>query len=174
MAKLPFTKLNLKINEEVKTIEFNEQTIEIKQYLSVDEKLKIIEKVLNNSADDNNFANPVKVFVYTAIEIINYYTNITFTEKQRENVNKLYDVIISSGLYEAIYTNIPRDEYNDLLGDIKDTIDAYYKYKNSVFGILDTISTDYSNLNLDATNIQQKLADPDNMALLKNILTKLG
>lgn len=174
MAKLPFTKLNLKINEEVKTINFNEQTIEIKQYLPIDEKSKIIEKVLNNSADDNNFADPIKVYAYTVIEIVNYYTNITFTEKQKENIGKLFDVIISSGLYNAIYNNIPRDEYSDLLGDIKDTIDAFYKYKNSVFGILDTISTDYSNLNLDATSIQQKLADPENMALLKSILTKLG
>ena len=33
---------------------------------------------------------------------------------------------------------------------------------------------DYSNLNLDATEIQKKLADPNNMELLKSIMTKLG
>jgi hypothetical protein len=43
-----------------------------------------------------------------------------------------------------------------------------------VLGILETIKTDYSDLNLDATEIQSKLADPENMELLKNILSRLG
>lgn len=41
-------------------------------------------------------------------------------------------------------------------------------------GILDTISQDYSNLNLEASAIQEKLADPENMTLLKSVLSKLG
>jgi hypothetical protein len=41
-------------------------------------------------------------------------------------------------------------------------------------GILDTVSSDYNNLNLDASEIQKKIADPENMELLRNILTKLG
>jgi hypothetical protein len=41
-------------------------------------------------------------------------------------------------------------------------------------GILDAISTDYSNLSLDASEIQNTIADPDNLALLKDVLTKLG
>jgi hypothetical protein len=41
-------------------------------------------------------------------------------------------------------------------------------------GILDSISADYNNLNLDATEIQKKIGDPENMALLKDVLTKLG
>ena len=41
-------------------------------------------------------------------------------------------------------------------------------------GILENISADYSSLDLEASKIQQKLADPNNMAFLKNVLTKLG
>ena len=65
-------------------------------------------------------------------------------------------------------------EYNEILSGIKKTVKAVYDYQNSVFGILDSITTDYSNLNLDATNIQKALADPENMDLLKQVLTKLG
>ena len=36
------------------------------------------------------------------------------------------------------------------------------------------LNNDYSNLDLDATNIQSKLADPKNMEFLKSVLTKLG
>ena len=34
--------------------------------------------VLENTMDQNNFANPVKRDVFTAIAIIEYYTNINF------------------------------------------------------------------------------------------------
>ena len=164
----------IKVNDEVKTIEFNEQAIEVKQYLPVNEKLEVIAEVLNNSADDNNFANPVKVDVYSAIAVLEAYTNISFTEKQKENVTKLYDTVVSTGFYNKVIEAIPYDEINSLIVAISDTIDAFYRYRNSVVGILENISTDYSNLNLDATEIQSKLADPSNMALLKDVLAKLG
>ena len=174
MAKLAFTKLGLKVNDEIKTIEFNEQAVEVKQYLPVNEKLEVIAEVLNNSADDNNFANPVKVDVYTAIAVLEAYTNISFTEKQKENVTKLYDTVVSTGFYNRVIEAIPYEEINFLIIAIGDTIDAFYRYRNSVMGILENISTDYSNLNLDASAIQRKLADPENMELLRSVLSKLG
>ena len=174
MAKVAFSKFGLKVNSDIKTIEFNEQNIEVKQYLPVSDKLDLISKVINLSADENNFANPVKIDVYSAISIIEAYTNITFTDKQKENITKLYDSIISSGLYNAIIDMIPDVEFNGLRNAIYTTIESVYKYRNSVMGIFETITTDYSNLNMDATEIQKKLGDPENMALLRDVLTKLG
>lgn len=174
MAKVSFTKLGLKPNNEIQYIEFNEQTIEVKQYLPVEEKLELITKVLELSHDSNNFSNPVKVSVYTTLEIIEKYTNVNFTEKQKENPTKLYDLLVGNGFAAAVIKAIPEPEYDEILTGIKQTIKSVYKYQNSVLGILDTISQDYSNLNLDATEIQKKLADPNNMELLKGIMTKLG
>ena len=174
MAKIGFTKLGLKPNNEIQTIEFNEQTIEVKQYLPVEEKLELITKVLELSHDSNNFSNPVKVSVYTTLEIIEKYTNVNFTEKQKENPTKLYDLLVGNGFAAAVIKAISEPEYDEILTGIKQTIKSVYKYQNSVLGILDTVSQDYSNLNLDATEIQKKLADPNNMELLKGIVTKLG
>lgn len=174
MAKVAFTKLGLKVNTDIKTIDFNEQKIEVKQYLPISDKLDLIAKVINLSADDNNFANPIKVEVYSTITIIEAYTNITFTEKQKENITKLYDMISSSGMFNVIAENIPAEELNNLFVGIKDTIEAVYKYRNSLMGIFENITADYSNLNLEATEIQKKLGDPNNMALLRDVLTKLG
>lgn len=174
MAKVAFTKLGLKVNGDIKTVVFNEQNIEVKQYLPVSDKLDLIAQVINLSADDNNFANPIKVEVYSTIAIIEAYTNITFTEKQKENITKLYDMISSSGIFNVIAESIPAEELNNLFVGIEDTIEAVYKYRNSLMGIFENITTDYSNLNLEATEIQKKLGDPENMALLRNVLTKLG
>lgn len=174
MAKVSLTKLGLKINQDIKTIEFNEQIIEVKQYLPVNDKLALISNVINTSHDDSNFANPIKVSIFTTLEMMYYYTNINFTDKQKEDPSKLYDALISSGLVAAVMNAIPEAEYHEILSGVGRSIDAVYAYRNSIMGVLDIISTDYSNLNLDASEIQKKLGDPENLALLKQILTKLG
>lgn len=175
MAKLPFTKLGLKPNQEVYTFTHNELTIEVKAFLPIAEKLELISNVINLSHEPGeNYSNPIKVHIYTCIEIIKYYTNITFTEKQEADICKLYDLLFQNGIIAAVINAIDTNEYTDLIQAIYDSIESIYKYQNSVLGVLDTISTDYSNLDLDASNIQKKLADPQNMELLKNVLTKLG
>ena len=174
MAKISFTKLGLKLNNPIKTITFNEQEIEVEQYLPINKKLELISNVINLSADDNNFANPIKVSVFTTLEIMYHYTNINFTDKQKEDPVKLYDLVISNGLAKEVINAIPEEEFMEILKGVEDSIDAVYTYRNSVLGILDAISTDYNTLNLDATEKKKKLSDPNHMAFLKEVLTKLG
>ena len=174
MAKVSLTKLGLKKNEEVGILHINKQDIEVKQYLPINEKLELISSVINSAADENNFSNPVKENVFLTLEILYHYTNINFTDKQKEDPVKLYDLVVSSGLVNKITDLIPEEELDEVINGVAQSVKAVYTYRNSVLGILESISQDYSALNLDATEIQQKLADPDNMALLKQILTKLG
>lgn len=174
MAKVSLTKLGLKVNQDVKNIEFNEQIIEVKQYLPINEKLELISSVINSAADENNFSNPVKENVFLTLEILYHYTNINFTDKQKEDPVKLYDLVVSSGLVNKVTDLIPEEELDEVINGVAQSVKAIYAYRNSILGILESISQDYSALNLDATEIQQKLADPDNMALLKQVLTKLG
>ena len=165
MAKVPFSKLNLKKIDKVQVVTINGLEIEVKQYLPVAEKLELIANVLNNSADDNNFANPVKTYVLSHLEIIYAYTNLSFTDKQKEDPAKLYDILDTNGIIDSIILAIPPSEYDNLIEDITSTIDAYYKYKNSALGILEAATTDYKNLDLEASDIQKKIADPDNLTL---------
>jgi hypothetical protein len=174
MAKVSFTKLGLKQNQETTKIFFNEQEIEVKQYLSINDKLALISNVINKSADNNNFANPVKISLFTTLEILYYYTNINFTDKQKEDPVKLYDLVISTDLVKKIISAIPEAEYNEVIQGVKDSVNAIYTYRNSVLGILETVSADYSNLEFEASEIQKTLADQDNMAFLRGVMKKLG
>ena len=173
MAKVPFSRLNLKKIDKVQVVTINGLEIEVKQYLPVAEKLELIANVLNNSADDNNFANPVKTYILSHLEIIYAYTNLSFTDKQKEDPAKLYDILDTNGIIDSIILALPPSEYDNLIEDITSTIDAYYKYKNSALGILEAATTDYKNLDLEASDIQKKIADPDNLTLLKDVITKL-
>ena len=171
MAKVSFTKLNLAKNQEIKTLEWNGQTIEIKQYLPIIEILEAVSSIINNAHDSNsNFSNPIKVDVYTTLEILYRYTNINFTEKQKEDVLKLYDTVVGSGLYQAIIDLIPEEEIEKLKDATDRTITSVYAYQNSILGILDTISADYSAVNLNLDSIQEKLNDPNSLQLIREIL----
>ena len=174
MAKIGFTKLSLKRKNEVKTITINNNQIEIKQYLPVNEKLDLIARVINGAHDQNNFPNPIKIEVIGTLEMIMAYTNISFTEKQKEDIPKLYDLLEENSVIKDIISQIPEDEYNFIIDGINKTVDAVYTYNNSVLGILEAVSKDYSNLDFDATQIQKKMADPENLKLVKDVLTKLG
>jgi hypothetical protein len=85
--------------------------------------------------------------------MVDAYTNISFTEKQKEDVCKLFDSITSSGLFTAVKDAIPLEEYDNLYYDMNGCVSAIYNYKNSVMGILENITTDYDNLNFDASAI---------------------
>lgn len=176
MARFSYTKLNAKINQEVKEIrvEGSDTPIEVRQYLPVEEKLALIGRVIELAHDENNFSNPLKVDVYYTLEVIKAYTNISFTDKQWENPTKLYDSLLSSGWINKIFYEIPEFERDDLRTSLNDTIAAFYTYRNSVMGVLDNIQTDYSDMNLDITELQQKLANGENIELVKSILGKLG
>lgn len=174
MAKIGFTKLSLKRKNEVKTITINNNQIEIKQYLPVNEKLDLIARVINGAHDQNNFPNPIKIEIIGTLEMIMAYTNISFTEKQKEDIPKLYDLLEENGVIKDIISQIPEDEYNFIIDGINKTVDAVYAYNNSVLGILESVSQDYSNLDFDIQKLQNDIANPENLKLVKEVLTKLG
>ena len=177
MAKISYTKLGIGKEElnKVQTVEYNDQTIEVKQYLPVAEKSELITRVLNNSVDeDNGYYNLLKMDMRLALEIVYAYSNINFTEKQKEDSAKLYDMLNASKVLNLIIGLIPEGEFYYLNKTVHEMANNIVAYRNSAMGIMERITTDYSNLNFDASTIQKELADPNNMTLLKDILTKLG
>ena len=156
-------------------VNIKSKTIRINQYLPVNEKLAIITRVLQATAqNDYNFVNPVQLYVYTMLEIAKAYTNIEFSEEDLASPADLFDELKRAGIIAALNNNMNKDELNFVINGAKDTVEAYYKYQNSALGILEIIQNDYSGLDLDADKIKEKIADPENLSLLKDVMTKLG
>lgn len=174
--KIGLTKLGLKKNTNLIPLEWGDQIIQIKEYLPIEDKIGVIERIVNQSLDDNNFANPARIMINTVLEVIfAYTTNINFTDKQKEDRLGLYDLLISSGLWKAIETKLAEvGELSIIQITVREVIDEIYKYKNSVLGILQAVNEDYSNLDLDATKIQEKLGNKENMEFLKEVMDKMG
>ena len=179
MAKVPFSKLQASINGNDVQISYankagEEIKYEVKNYLPIKEKLELVSRIVNQSVDTNGFYNPMRVKLYMTLEVVYAYTNLSFTDKMKEDPFKLYDILISTGIFKDIVNVICDEDWLEIQEDVWDTIENIYKYKNSVMGILETVSSDYNSLNLDATEIQKKIGDPENLELLKAIMSKLG
>ena len=174
MAKISFTKLGLTKNTEVASFDWNGQTVEVKQYLPIQEKMDLIAAVLNNCQDENNFINEAKMALFMDLEIAYRYTNINFTEKQKEDPAKLYDLLAGSGLFDDIFTVLPQREYKSIVMWLSKTAEHIYDYRNSIYGILDAVAADYSNLNLDTSTIVEKLRDPKALETVREILDKMA
>lgn len=179
MAKVPFSKLQAKVDGGVtKNFYYNlageEIYYEVKHYLPFEEKLELVSRIINQSIDDNGFYNPMRVKYNMVLEIVYAYTNLSFTEKMKEDPFKLYDVLVSTGIFTDIIDVIREKDWSEIKESVWDTIDNIYRYRNSAMGILEAVSADYSNLSLDATAIKEELSNEDNLKLLRDVVSKLG
>lgn len=174
MAKVAFSKLNISKDYPIETLNFNNEVIEIKKYLPINEKLELITNVLVGASEDARFYNDVKVEVLFINEVVKYYTNINFSKKQLEKPDEMYDLLMSSGLYNQIFDTIGKNEVNDLYDKLMSIMKSIYAYENSIYAILNNLSENYKNLNLDAKQIGETLTNKEGLEFLKEVMDKLG
>lgn len=175
MPKVAFSKLNKVKSAPAETVSIADAEVTVAQYLPLAEKLDLIQAVIEQSGNgEEGFYNIVKLDTYYTIEMIRAYTNISFTEKQLEDIPKLYDAIILNGIWDVIVKAIPEKEQDYIWGNVLSMAREITDYNHSALGIMKVISSDYSNLNFDAAEIKNNIADPDNLKLLKTIVDKMG
>ena len=133
--KVSYANMKLKTNTSVKTFEFGGQKVEVLQYLPAQDKYDLLMVTLQKSLEDNLY-NEFKLNLYFELHLVYMYTNISFTEKQREDEFKLYDTLKSNGFYEKFFQVINEDEYNELFEQLNAIKNASFKNKRSVAGLI--------------------------------------
>lgn len=173
---MQFKNIKLFTNKEIENITmfYNEQEIKVKRYLPINDKLDLISWIINQSADELKFYNVGKIIVFKAVGLVKYYTELDFTEEELNDISNLYDKLYQSGFLEELLITIPEEELNFIDMVLDNTVDSIYKYQNSVMGILDTVTADYKDLNFDIEQLQKNISNPENLTLLKDVVTKLG
>jgi hypothetical protein len=135
MAKVSYANMKLKMNENTKEVQLGETKIEVKQYLPVEEKYSFLNIVLQNSLE-NDIYHPVKVDMYFHLYLVYLYTNINFTDKQKEDESKLFDILLTNGIIGSVIATMPKDEYDVLVSLLNQTIEKNEKYKTTFAGIV--------------------------------------
>ena len=124
-------------------VQIGEETIAVKQYLPIQEKLELIGKVVMQAHEqDENYSNPVKAGVYRDLEVIFAYTNISFTEKQKEDPYKIFNMLKSNGLLDLVLSNINEEEYTTLFKFLEEVSKVKTKYNRSAVGLLQSVIHD--------------------------------
>lgn len=141
MAKVSFTNLKLKINTDVTNFDFNGNNIEVLNYLPVDDKYSLISIALQN-AEENGIFNPLKLDMFFHLYLVFMYTNITFTEKQKENSSKLYDSLKSSGLLDKVLEAISESEYDILYTYLEELVVSREEKNKTIVSLLEKVITD--------------------------------
>lgn len=136
MTKVSFSNLKLKVNTNTNKIEGTD--IEVLQYLPIEEKSSLINLVLQNALENGIYSN-VRVDAYFHLFITMMYTNLNFTDKQKEDLLKLYDILKSNGIIDKVIMAMDENEYNNLLDSLNQQIADTYQYKNSLGGIVATL-----------------------------------
>lgn len=142
MSEVKFNDLNLKTDTSVKEFVFNEQTIEVLNYLPVEDKYDLIMITLQKAQESDGAYNQLKLDMFFNLHLVYMYTNIQFTDEERANESELYDKLESSGFLNEIIARIDDDEYNTLYQAMTDVLDSIMHYKNSAAGIMRSLVSD--------------------------------
>lgn len=155
-------------------INIGEQEVEVIQYLPVNDKLALVERVLNLTIDDTGFLNPVRLEVYAILEIVKTYTNISITDKMMENAPGTYDLLMINEVLDHVIAAIPEDEYDAIFDAIEDCAEHTVKYLNSFVGMMKTVTNNYDATKMNVEEIMATLDQPEKVGLVKDILDKIG
>ena len=82
-------------------------------------------------------------------------------------------ILTSSGLAQQILLAIPTTEINWFDRHVYLSIDKIYEYRNSIYGILDAVKNDYSDLDLDVEKLSKELSSNENIDFLKAVVDKM-
>ena len=140
MSKVTYSSLKLKLNDSIKTIE-KFPGVEVKQYLPTEDKIDLIDITLQKAKEDGIY-NPIKANMFFHLYLVYLYTNISFTDKQREDEYKLYDILVTNGVIDEVIAAMPESEYTDLLNKVIERIDIDLKYNTTAASVISKLIND--------------------------------
>lgn len=99
--------------ENIKLVDYNGLTVQIKQYLPITEKVGLVSAVYNSAKyedTDLNIISENTLDIAFKNLLVETYTNLTLSKNPIES----YDMLVDSGLYNVVCDNIPEKELLDL------------------------------------------------------------
>lgn len=175
--KMTFAKLGLKAKKITTNCQLTDDiTLEIRNYLPIDEKSEFIQFIVNHALDQTTGCfSPVRVEVYFSIAVCKWYANIAFTDKQMADISKTYDLLEENGVIDEIMSYIPKDEIEFMRDLANDTIDDIARYNSSAAGIIEAMTANAGGLDTQITEILNKIKNEENLetlAVIKDVVGK--
>lgn len=139
--KVSYANMKLKTNTDVNTFDFAGQTIEVLKYLPASDKYDLLMVTLQKSIEEGAY-NEFKLNLYFELNLVYMYTNISFTEKQREDEFKLYDALASNGFFKEFFGALEESEYDELFTQLNAIKAASTAHRESAGAVLNRFIDD--------------------------------
>lgn len=153
----------------------NNKEILIKTWLPTHDLLQLISRIVNRSVDEYDYCNPCRVKIVCEVEMVLACSNVEVPDYENADICEIYDYLYANKIIDAVADATRATGLWDIvMGSVNEVVDSVYKYSNSARGIIRGITSDLEDVQFDVEAIQEKLGNPENLALLKDILTKLG
>ena len=158
MAKVSFTNLKLKPNTNTSEVIYNDQKIEVLNYLPIENKIDLVDITMQKAQQADGIFDNILLEIYFNLNIMYLYTNINFTEKQREDEMKLYNLLESNGIIDQVISAIPEDEYASIVNFLEERINDKIEAAGKIGLVIDKILKD---LPINAENAASIIKDFD-------------
>lgn len=167
--KTTFASLKIKPVKSYNEFTFNDKTIQVATYLPIQDKEDIIEIAYQKSVIKSTF-NPLRFYVYLFLNIVYSYTNLNFSDEQKADEFKLFDLLYNSGLLLQIIRAIEEAEQGFFIMNTKDYIETKINYDMSTAGLVNRSIGAVNNI---TSVISEKLSNID-QETLQHLLDNLG
>lgn len=169
--------------EEVKPIEVKislpsgmDLTVEVKEKLSLEEKVHVIEEIVNECVVNQfNYFNPLMLRTLVQVKTIDISTNINC---DYTDLYEFYEILKLNGIFKEI---LPLTEYQEILNWSYECAESLCAYKNSFIGFMQNMSQNAQDTGNATQTIEQLLEvaktvkeDPDIQKLFSEVLPTLG
>ena len=172
MAKVSFGTLKLKKQENTTTIKIADKDIEVLNYLPIEDKYDLIQATLQQSVEGIGF-NEILIEMNFYLNVVFLYSNISFTETQKEDRYKLYDILESNGIINEIVNAIPVQEFKNLMDSFDLEKKRVVRENRSSAGILNNIISKLPNKAQETSDILKNINFED-MKDVVNFANELG
>lgn len=123
-----FSDLRIEVPCGYKKITFNDDEINIAQYISQKDMYDIIMITLENAQESNGLYNDFLLDMYLNLNLVYLCTDIKFSEEDRKNEIELYNTLVESKLLDAVISAIPHGLYNQIYDYTRQIADVNMKY----------------------------------------------
>lgn len=172
MAKVSFTTLKLKVNDNTTVIKVGDKEIEVAQYLSAEDKYDLIMITLQQ-CKENGIYNSFKKEIFFNLNLVYMYTNLSFTDKQKEDYLKLYDILESNGIFNEVIGAMAENEYENLITWMEEVQMDLMNYENSFAGVANNLLNAFPQSAQAAADIVNNF-DPEKFENVMNFAKGIG
>lgn len=169
---------NLKFENEVINITWNNQEIEVKGYISIEEKRQLIQWVIaqNRRNSYTNFLNSLDIDKKFDIAIVNFYTNFKFDIVNKDYYNEVYEILNTNHFFDLIVSSIPEKEYEYLKCMLQEEIKKDFDFQCTMAGNINRLLDKFNSSLQNSDTIIEKLNnfDINKYTMVSNLATHLG